>query len=134
MDTQMLIGSRFEAGTGDQEQVLNPRTGKLIEGIPEASTVAGRCGGQRRREGLRDLVAHDAGAALGLSPQDRRCHRDGRATAFAALEALNCGKPINAVTQRRNPGDRRLLAVLRGRGADHARRRSRASICRATPR
>ncbi|HZY50512.1 MAG TPA: gamma-aminobutyraldehyde dehydrogenase, partial [Devosia sp.] len=37
MDTQMLIGSRFEAGTETAEQVLNPRTGKLIEAIPEAS-------------------------------------------------------------------------------------------------
>ena len=37
MDTQMLIGSRFEAGTEVAEQVLNPRTGAVIEPIPEAS-------------------------------------------------------------------------------------------------
>ena len=37
MDTAMLIGSRFEAGTETPEQVLNPRTGALIEAIPEAS-------------------------------------------------------------------------------------------------
>ena len=39
MDTEMLIGSRFEAGTETPEQVLNPRNGKLIEAIPEASTA-----------------------------------------------------------------------------------------------
>ena len=39
MDTQMLIGSRFEAGTETAEQVLNPRSGKLIEAVPEASTA-----------------------------------------------------------------------------------------------
>ena len=37
MDTQMLIGSRFEAGTETAEQVLNPSTGALIEPITEAS-------------------------------------------------------------------------------------------------
>ena len=39
MNTEMLIGSRFEAGTETPEQVLNPRTGKLIEAVPEASTA-----------------------------------------------------------------------------------------------
>ena len=39
MDTAMLIGSRFEAGTETPEQVLNPRTGALIEAIPEASAA-----------------------------------------------------------------------------------------------
>ncbi len=32
MNTEMLIGSRFEAGTETEEQVLNPRTGELIRG------------------------------------------------------------------------------------------------------
>ena len=39
MDTQMLIGSRFEAGTETEEQVLNPRTGELIKGIPTSVLV-----------------------------------------------------------------------------------------------
>ena len=37
MNAEMLIGSRFVAGTETPEQVLNPRTGALIEAIPEAS-------------------------------------------------------------------------------------------------
>ena len=42
---------------------------------------------------------------------------EGEADEFATLEALNCGKPINAVLQRRDPRHRRLLALLRRRGA-----------------
>ena len=39
MDTAMLIGSRFEAGTETPEQVLNPRTGDLVEAIPDPGEV-----------------------------------------------------------------------------------------------
>ncbi len=37
MDTQMLIGSKFEAGTEAEEAVLNPKTGEAILDLPEAS-------------------------------------------------------------------------------------------------
>ena len=37
MQTQMLIGSRFEAGTEVEEVILNPRTGSAIVSVPEAS-------------------------------------------------------------------------------------------------
>ena len=37
MNTQMLIGSKFEAGTETAEAVLDPRTGKAILDMPEAS-------------------------------------------------------------------------------------------------
>jgi len=96
MDTKMLIGSRFEAGTETEEQVLNPKTGKLIAGVPEASaaqidaavaaserafkTWSRTTPGQRSAYLLRIAAAIEADAA-----------------GFAALEALNCGKPINAV-------------------------------------
>ena len=71
----MLIGSRFEArhrGAGASAQSAHWRADR---GDPEASAGADRCGRRRRREGIQDLVAHDAGAALGLSAQDRRAHR-----------------------------------------------------------
>ncbi len=96
MDTEMLIGSRFEAGTETPEQVLNPRTGKLIEAVPEASA------GQ--------IDAAVAAAEKAFSPWSRTTpgQRSGYllriaaaieadAQGFATLEALNCGKPINAV-------------------------------------
>lgn len=96
MDTEMLIAGQFERGAADAEQVLNPRNGSLIEAIPEASpeqidkavlaaekafkTWSRTTPGQRSAYLLRIAAAIEADA-LG----------------FATLEALNCGKPINAV-------------------------------------
>ena len=37
MDTQMLIGSRFETGTETEEHILNPKTGETVLNLPEAS-------------------------------------------------------------------------------------------------
>jgi aminobutyraldehyde dehydrogenase len=92
----MLIGSRFEAGTETAEQVLNPRTGKLIEAIPEASAAQ------------IDAAVNAAEAAFKTWSRTTPAQRSGYlmkianaieadAQGFATLEALNCGKPINAV-------------------------------------
>jgi aminobutyraldehyde dehydrogenase len=96
MHTNMLIGSRFEAGTEAAEKILNPRTGELILELPEASA------------GQIDAAVDAAEVAFKswsrTSPSQRSAYllriadaieRD--AAGFAALEALNCGKPINAV-------------------------------------
>ena len=37
-DTEMLIGSRFVAGTEDAEVILDPRTGGTVMSLPEASS------------------------------------------------------------------------------------------------
>ena len=96
MDTQMLIGSRFEAGTETEERVLNPKTGETVLNLPEASL------------GQIDAAVDAAEKAFTswsqTTPSQRSAYllkiadaieRD--AEGFAALEALNCGKPINAV-------------------------------------
>ncbi len=96
MDTQMLIGSRFEAGTETEERVLNPKTGDAVLSLPEASL------------GQIDAAVDAAEKAFTswsqTTPSQRSAYllkiadaieRD--AEGFAALEALNCGKPINAV-------------------------------------
>ncbi|WP_113409106.1 gamma-aminobutyraldehyde dehydrogenase [Rhizobiales bacterium] len=96
MDTQMLIGSRFEAGTETEERVLNPKTGETVLNLPEASL------------GQIDAAVDAAEKAFmswsQTTPSQRSAYllkiadaieRD--AEGFAALEALNCGKPINAV-------------------------------------
>ncbi len=96
MDTQMLIGSRFEAGTETEERVLNPKTGETVLNSPEASL------------GQIDAAVDAAEKAFTswsqTTPSQRSAYllkiadaieRD--AEGFAALEALNCGKPINAV-------------------------------------
>jgi len=96
MDTQMLIGSKLVQGTETEEPIFNPRTGEVIINMPEASQ------GQ-----IDDAVAAAEKAFVTWSrttPAQRSAYllqiadaieRD--ADAFAALEALNCGKPINAV-------------------------------------
>src|SRR6478609_33987 len=96
MDTAMLIGSRFEAGTETEEHILNPKTGETVLDLPEASL------------GQIDAAVDAAESAFKhwsqTTPGERSSYllkiadaieRD--AEGFAALEALNCGKPINAV-------------------------------------
>ena len=96
MDIEMLIGSRFELGTETEEQVLNPRSGALIKPVAEANPAQ-----------IDAAVAAAEKAFTAWSrttPQQRSTYLlriaqaiEDDADAFAALEALNCGKPINAV-------------------------------------
>ena len=39
LDTEMLIGAKFVAGTGEPYPVLNARTGETIAQVPEASAA-----------------------------------------------------------------------------------------------
>ncbi len=95
LDTGLLIGSAFEAGQEASEPVLNPRTGGLILEVAEAS--AGQVdraveAARRAFAGWSRTTPAERAAAL-LRIADRI---EAEAEAFAALEALNCGKPINA--------------------------------------
>jgi aminobutyraldehyde dehydrogenase len=96
MDTAMLIGSRFEAGTEAEEQIVNPKTGETVLDLAEASV------------GQVDQAVNAAEAAFRSWSQTTPAQRSNYllkiadaierdAAGFAALEALNCGKPINAV-------------------------------------
>jgi len=95
MDTQMLIGGSFEAGTETEETVLNPRTGETIVSLPEASfdqvERAVAAAETAFETWSRTTPAERAGYLLKIA--DRI---EAEADGFAALEALNCGKPINA--------------------------------------
>ena len=90
--------------------------------------------GGGRAAGVRRLVADDARA----SARERCCaladaieeHGD----EIAELEALNAGKPLQAVERRRDPGDGRQPALLRRRRAHAWRARPPASTWRATRR
>lgn len=96
MDTQLLIGDRFEAGTETAEIVLNPRTGLPILDLPEASAAQVDAAVKAAAEafvGWSRTTPSERSAAL-LRIADRI---EAEAAEFAALEALNCGKPINAV-------------------------------------
>lgn len=97
MDSQLLIGAAFEPGQETPEPILNPRTGGLIVDIPEASTAqVDRAVAAARRafDTWSRTTPGERSAAL-LRIADRI---EADADAFAALEALNCGKPINAAT------------------------------------
>lgn len=102
MDAQMLIGSAFEAGTETEENILNPRTGVSIVQLPEAS------------QSQINRAVDSAEAAFKkwsrTTPAERSAYLlqiadriEAEADSFAALEALNCGKPINAVKEDEIP-------------------------------
>ncbi|MEO8756702.1 MAG: gamma-aminobutyraldehyde dehydrogenase [Devosia sp.] len=96
MDIEMLIGGQFERGTEAPEQVLNPRNGSLIEAIPEASMAqidrAVAAAEKAFKTWSRTTPAQRSGYLLKIAAAI-----EADAAGFAALEALNCGKPINAV-------------------------------------
>ena len=95
MHTQMLIGSKFETGSETEEAVLNPKTGETIVAIPEASTAQIDRAVAAARAAFdgwsRTTPAERSGYLLKIAERI-----EAEADAFAALEALNCGKPINA--------------------------------------
>lgn len=96
MDTEMLIGAAFEKGAEAEEAVLNPRTGATILSLAEASEAQierAVVAAEKAFAGWsRTTPAQRAGYLLKIA--DRI---EAEAQEFAALEALNCGKPINAV-------------------------------------
>jgi len=95
IDTALLIGARFEAGQETPEPILNPRSGALILDVAEASTAqvdAAVAAARKAFEGWSRSTPGERSAAL-LRIADRV---QAEAEGFAALEALNCGKPINA--------------------------------------
>ncbi|KIQ68218.1 NAD-dependent aldehyde dehydrogenase [Wenxinia marina DSM 24838] len=97
MQTDMLIGGAFEAGTEREETVLNPRTGETILKMPEASTDqidravrAARAafpGWSRTTPGERSAKLLAIADAVEANAEE-----------LARLEALNCGKPLGAVS------------------------------------
>jgi aminobutyraldehyde dehydrogenase len=95
MDTSMLIGSKFETGTETEEAILNPKTGETILKLPEASqsqidaAVAAAQGAFANWS--RTTPAQRSGYLLRIAERI-----EAEADEFARLEALNCGKPINA--------------------------------------
>lgn len=96
MDTQMLIGGRFEAGTESEEHILDPKTGETVADLPEASHA--------QIDAAVDAAEKAYLAWSMTTPGERSGYLlkiadaiEADAEAFAALEALNCGKPINAV-------------------------------------
>ena len=95
IQTELLIGNSFEIGQEAAEQVLNPRTAGLILEVPEASTaqVDRAVVAARKAFGRWSRTTPAERSAALLRIADRIA---AEAQSFATLEALNCGKPINA--------------------------------------
>ncbi len=96
MDQEMLIGAAFQKGKETEEAILNPKTGATIVNLPEASPAqidaAVAAAEQAFGTWSRTTPAQRSGYLLKIA--DRI---EAEAEEFAKLEALNCGKPINAV-------------------------------------
>src|ERR1700752_829624 len=96
MHTKLLIKGKFVTGKGEDEDVLDPATGKTIVTVPEAS-----------EEQVNAAVEAAAGAFDGwaqTAPKDRATlllkladRIEAETDAFAELESRNCGKPLAAV-------------------------------------
>ncbi len=96
METQMLIGASFENGQDAEENILDPKTGNSIVKLPEASTEqVDRAVAAARKafESWSRTTPAERSVYL-LKIADRI---ENETDNFSALEALNCGKPINAV-------------------------------------
>ena len=92
----MLIGSAFEAGTEAEETVLNPRTGETILKMPDANAdQIDRAVAAARKafSGWARTTPAERSALLLQIADAVEADLDN----LAALEALNCGKPINEV-------------------------------------
>jgi aminobutyraldehyde dehydrogenase len=92
----MLIGAKFQKGTEAEEPILNPRTGETILNLAEASTAQIDAAVAAAEKAFASWSRTTPGQRAGylLKIADRI---EAEAEAFAKLEALNCGKPINAV-------------------------------------
>lgn len=96
MDTSLLIDGKLAEGAGQGvEPVLNPRTRETIVDLTEASPEqidAAVGAASTAFDAWSRTAPADRSAAL-LRIADRI---ESESEAFGALEALNCGKPINA--------------------------------------
>ena len=92
MDTQMLIGAKFEAGTETDEKILNPKTGELIVDLPEASLAQVEAAVDAAEGAFVSWSQTTPGqrSALLLALADAI---DANADELARLESQTCGKP-----------------------------------------
>jgi aminobutyraldehyde dehydrogenase len=95
MQSEMLIGSELVAGQGPAEPVINPKTGATIveiaEATPDQVDRAVDAATKAFASWARTTPAQRSAMLVKLAERIEAEIDD-----FAALEAQNCGKPINA--------------------------------------
>jgi aminobutyraldehyde dehydrogenase len=103
LQTQLLINGRFVTGEGDGEDILNPATGSVIVRIPEASVEQVQQAVAAAQAAFpawaRTTPRERAGLLLRLADAI-----EARASEFARLESLNCGKPYHLALSDEIPG------------------------------
>ena len=102
MQTKMLIGGKLAAGQGDGEAVINPASGAVIESVPEAT------GGQLDEAVQAAERAFESWSRTTPSERAALLHKladkiDENAADLAALESLDCGKPLSAALNDEMP-------------------------------
>ncbi|MBY0558402.1 gamma-aminobutyraldehyde dehydrogenase [Hyphomicrobium sp.] len=102
LDTNMLIGSDFVAGTDAPEPVVNPKTEDVITNLPDASAAqvdaAVNAADKAFKAWSQTTVGERSTLLLKLADAIER-----DAESFATLEALNTGKPRIRVLQDEMP-------------------------------
>src|SRR5262245_21181419 len=102
LDTQMLIGSKFVAGAGEADAVLNPKTEAKIVELTDATSAqvdaAVNAAEKAFQTWSRTTPAERSALLLKLADAIDR-----EAESFAALEALNTGKPKIRMLQDEMP-------------------------------
>jgi aminobutyraldehyde dehydrogenase len=95
MNTKLLVNGKLVKGKGEEQNVLNPATGKVITQVAEASEeqiTAAVGAASKAFAGWAGTVPKDR-ATLLLKLADRI---EAEGQEFAALESQNCGKPLAA--------------------------------------
>lgn len=130
MDIQMLIGSRFESGTETEEHILNPKTGETVIDLAEASLSQVDAAVDAAEKAFTSWSRTTPGERSGyLLKIADAIEKD--SVGFATLEALNCGKPINAVLNDEIPAIVDCYRFFRRRRAQPARTGRRRISARA---
>ena len=98
MDTKLLINGEIVDGGGDAVAVFNPATGAEIVGIREATTEQVDAAVRGNHEAFAAFAAQTPGDRAGLL-YDLANRMEAEAEAFAVLESLDTGKPIEAARE-----------------------------------
>ena len=119
MNTKLLVNGKLVKGKGDELGVLDPATGKVIAQVAEASEeqiIAAVKAAAKAFPGWAATVPKDRSTLL-LKLADRI---EAEAMEFARARIAELRQAAERRAERRNPGDRRCVPLLRRRRAHHA--------------
>ena len=98
MDTKLLINGEIVDGGGEAVAVLNPATGAEIVGVREATAEQVDAAVRGNHEAFAAFAARTPGDRAGLM-YDLANRMEAEMEAFAVLESLDTGKPIEAARE-----------------------------------